>query len=54
MTVIILKNNKEIKCFRKFFPCFVLSEMMEWAEEKFPKAKKRVIDRGVNQIRIYY
>ena len=54
MTVIILKNSKIQKSFKKYFPCYLLKEMKAWTETHFINAQEKVIDYGSKTIYIYY
>ena len=54
MTVILYKNNKMFKHFRKFFECFVGEEIREWTATHFVNAKEKKIDFKNNVIYIFY
>ena len=54
MAVMIIKNGKVEKTFKKFFNCFVRQEMENWVNSHFAKAKKKVVDIGSRTIYIYY
>lgn len=54
MTVIIYKNNEFQKSFRKFFPCYNFTEIIEWTNSHFTNAKKKTIEMKYNNIYIFY
>ena len=54
MTVVIFKNNEYQKSFKKFFPCYVTSEIYNWTKEHFTSAKKKAVDLKTKFIYIYY
>ena len=53
MTIIIYKNNEIQKHFKKFFPCFITHEIMDWTENHFKAAKKKTVDLATKKIYIF-
>lgn len=54
MTVVIYKNNKVQKVFKKYFECFVGHEIEKWTEEHFLGATKKWADLGNKTIYVFY
>ena len=54
MTVIILKDNKIEKTFKKYFHCFVKQEIRDWTDTHFVTAKEKNIDFGAKVIYIIF
>jgi len=54
MTVVIYKNNKVQKVFKKYFECFVGHEIQKWTEEHFLGATKKWADLGNKTIYVFY
>lgn len=50
MAVVIIKNGKIEKTFKKYFPGFTGIE--EWLSSHFITAKEKYVDRGSNTIYI--
>ena len=54
MTVIILKDNKVEKTFKKYFNAFVKQEIKDWTANHFMTAKEKNIDFRANVIYIIF
>ena len=54
MAVMIIRNGKVEKTFKKFFPSFVTSEIEKWINEHFKGAVEKRIDKGSRTIYIFY
>lgn len=54
MTVVIFKNNKYQRSFRKYFAGFAYNDIKTWTETHFVTAKKKEIELQTNTIYIRF
>lgn len=53
MTVVMIKNDRVFKMFKKYFPTFTITEMENWIKEKF-NCERWGINRTTRTIYLYY